>query len=532
MALLRYATDGLKSIFAAKTERAILVGLSWGRGQGGKVKPSFIYQAERYRAHPNVRYGIDTFTTSAAGGGFHFISHTEEEATEETMSEEEPVDDKDDSSLPITEAIPPGAGKRRGGNQRPDDERAQRHGSDNLPDRGAGLEAPKVSPERIREAIEKLESWCEDTDFDTWNLDSTRDLWGYGNIFAEKQYEAGKFVRLVRVPTPTIESLQITGRGQVLRLIQNIKGSKVVFEKETLEKILHINWNPFDTGIIGRGVLDSLCVEGPGYSYYTSDDTLIEEKRPAYGEIMEENEDMMRKGIHRTTPRFMYVLYGIPKDSGESLVNEIKKLRPEDDVIMTVPRTGKDLQPSKVEVQRISHESRTNIDPQIQYFVDGVLQGIQSPDTRIAFSNKPVTEASSRTIERFRNQDVGAFQRYQRRKYERLIFKEVLLQEGFSEEEIKMMKIRMRFPPVTKVEITPDFMLKSFQANGLGRNEFREYLSSAGVPLSPNPEYQGIQGGATKTYGEEVRPSASSGLEGQYEKGPKGPDLDEGEDEN
>ena len=510
MALLRFATEGIKSIFAPKTEKAILVGLTWGRSQGGKVKPSFIYQGERYRAHPNVRYGIDTFTTSAAGGGFHFISHTEQEATDEPEEESTEEDEAGQSKgtnpeKPMTEVVEPSE---------------------------APVKLDKVSQERIAEAIEALESWCEDMDFDTWNLDSTRDLWGFGNLFAEKQYEAGKFVRLVRVPTPTIESLQITGRGQVLKLIQNIKGSKVVFEKETLEKILHINWNPFDTGIIGRGVLDSLCVEGPGYSYYTSANTLIEEKRPAYGEIMEENEDMMRKGIHRTTPRFLYVLYGIPQDSAESLVNEIKTLRPEDDVIMTVPRTSKDLHPSNVSVQRISHESRTNIDPQIQYFVDGVLQGIQSPDTRIAFGSKPVTEATSRTIERFRNQDVGAFQRYQRRKYERLIFREVLLQEGFTEDEIKLMKIRMRFPPVTKVEITPDFMLKSFQANGLGRNEFREYLSAAGVPLSPKPEYQGIQGGATTTNGEEARPSASSGPEGQYEKGPKGPDADEGEEKN
>jgi hypothetical protein len=120
-----------------------------------------------------------------------------------------------------------------------------------------------------------------------------------------------------------------------------------------------------------------------------------------------------------------------------------------------------------------------------------------------------------------------SFQRFYRRALERTIIRPVLETE-YSPEQVKELAIRMRWGPVSRLELTVDQAISSLQANGIGRNEFRLFLSQhTGFELLKDPEYMGIQGGATITEEGETVGSATHG----YDKGPKGSEPDEGEEE-
>jgi hypothetical protein len=410
----------------------------------------------RYLSDVHIRYSIDTFAETVVQGGFHFVASP----SDSDQAVQEPSKD-------------------------------------------------------AKEAIKVLDTFCDGIDMDTWILDEVRDLWGLGNIFAEIQ-DRTDIKDLARIPTMTVKKSTVTPRGEVKELVQRIEGTEKIWDQEKMKNLIHIPWNPFDNTIFGRGVLDTLCRSGVGYTYQKGDNSWTTEYRPAMAEAKEELEDAARKISHRMVPRHVLVLNGIDDVRATSINSEWKKLRPEDDFSLSTP--GKDK--ANVEVLKVGMESRTQIDPYMKYFFDATIMGTQTPEAKLVFGGEQFTEAASRTAERIALRKVNAVRKFLKRQLERMIFTPILLQNGFMDEQIEEMGIEMRWEPITYADLGIPEAISLYQSNAIGRNEVRLFVSKAGLELLDKPEYLGIQGGAT--------PEGQSGAKG-YDKGAKGMNKDEGE---
>ena len=429
-------------------------------GSGRQFTPDFATMGERYLSDVHIRYSIDTFAETVVQGGFHFVT--------------EPADSSQTVKEPSKDA---------------------------------------------KEAIRVLDGFCDRIDMDTWILDEVRDLWGLGNIFAELQ-DRNDIENLARIPTMTVKKSTVTPRGEVISLTQKVGGDERIWNQEDMKDLIHIPWNPFDNSVFGRGVLDNLCRSGVGYTYQKGDNSYATEYRPAMAEAKEEFEDAARKISHRMVPRHVLVLQGIDDARATSINSEWRKLRPEDDFSMSTP--GKDK--AAVDILKVGMESRTQIDPYMNYFFDAIIMGTQTPEAKLVFGGGQFTEAASRTAERIALRKVNTVRKFLKRKLEKMIFTPILLQNGFTEEQLEEMGIEMRWEPITYADLGISEALSLYQSNAIGRNEVRLFASKAGLELLDNPEYLGIQGGATIT----DEGATQSGGQG-YKKDAKGGAKDEGE---
>jgi hypothetical protein len=453
----------------AKTDKGTVAGGSYGRMGGKKEIPSFKKQGEYYLADVDIKASIDGFSIMLVGSDFHFIHHAD---------------------LPIE--------------KRPEQD------------------------DDAEEAIRILNKWRRTSGFNSWLLSSTIDLWGFGNIIGE-YIEPGNFRRLARIPAMTIDRFKVSNKGEIQALTQRIEDYTTYWEGEDLNRLFHMAWNPFDTGVIGRGVLYSLCRSGVGYSYRKSgSDEYLTEYRPPVAAIKEENDHAMVKAAHQYNPKHLILGTGIPDRIGTDLANKIQSARQEDYIIATMPEGArKGTNEAKIQVEKLHTESRSEIHPIVKRFDDQIVKGTETPYLNLVFGDERYSEASTRTAERFSSPLINTVQQTYSFQLEHKVFWLVLLEAGYDLESIDEMGIHMIWNPTQRIEITLEGLRGLGQANFLGRDEIRRVLGTmGGIELSKEPEYMGIQGGATMVGGEAV----SSGARG-YEKGKAPSTLGEGEEE-
>lgn len=427
--------DYVLPMFGVKTDKGVVTSGSQSMFGGKQITPSFRTMGEYYLRDVDIGAAINGFATTVVGDGFYFTH------------------------------------------------------SNHLP-----IEERKDNPE-AEEAIRALNAWRLRFNFYNWLYQSMIDYWGFGNIIGEYM-SPGKFKKVERIPISTVERVAMTRRGKFLSLTQYIEGERVVWEKDDLASLMHMPWNPFDTGILGRGVLYTLCTSGVGYSYKTSDTNWRTEYRPPLAAVKEENDHSLMKAIHQSNPRHIIFGTGINDALGASLADQIKTSRQEDYIVVTTPQGGTSGQQAKIEVNTMT-TPQSQVNPIVQRFDKQIQKGVQSPYVSLLFGDEQLSEAASRTSERLEMRvarlvrNIAGYQLMER------MFNLVLIEAGYNQEQLYEMAILPTWTPLQKIEITLDGLVGLGSANFLGRDEVRSHIQYSGIELSKDPDYLGVRGGVT-----------------------------------
>ena len=339
-------------------------------------------------------------------------------------------------------------------------------------------------PEVLRVANE----FAEEIELDELNQTMARELWATGNTVLEKLFDAdGHIIGYVRLPISSFTNIKSDVYGNIVEVTQTLNGKRHVWREKDLEKLVWLKWNAIDADLVGVGLLEPLLREGVGYTWTDAEDKVHTEKRPPYASIIEETEDAMRKVLHRYTPRFLYAFHGVSDKRAKAYANQIKVLRPDDDIILSLPEPA---DRAKVEVERLSTDPRSRLDPFVEYFYNQMITALETPSLKL-FLEAGFTEASARTAVQVLDRKVDAFRRFLKRKIENVLFKPVVMERmDFGEIKWRKCQLRWNWNPIEqpKVEIR-DLILAYTEPAKYGlepvvtREELRELLKKAGVEL-------------------------------------------------
>lgn len=342
------------------------------------------------------------------------------------------------------------------------------------------------------EAMQRVEYFLADVDMDGINLLATQDLWAVGNTVLWKQ-TSEKFEDLLRIPINTITHIKSDRMGKVSEITQTLPGdAPFKVTDDALGDLVRWTWNPIDTGLVGRGLLESYVRQGRGYKWKdASTNTWKIAYRPSLAEIIEETEDMMRTAITRYSPRFLMDLAGFDDTEAGRLKDRMNESSWMDDIVFWYSQ-GKD---KEFTPHRLTTDPRSRLDPFIEHFRNKELITMQTPSVKL-ISEEGFTEASANAAVEIELRRVAGFQRQLKRKIERDIIRAVLIQPkadseygmDYGPKQIKAAKIRLNWGEETKPKVTFEALNAAYQAGsdgerGITREEYRKNLAKFGIEL-------------------------------------------------
>lgn len=274
-------------------------------------------------------------------------------------------------------------------------------------------------------ALEYAKDWCEINDQDGMNQVLTRELFATGNCILEMIDPPPELKKLRHLPIFSFTKIKANAQGNAISYTQKIDSLKATFENGTLNRLIHMQWNPIDNPLIGRGLLEPLLRDGIGYTWKDTSGTIHTENRPSYREIIEENEDSARLILQRYVPRHVYTFVGVSEDEVTAWAKKIRNLRPSDDIILGL--TGKP-KSETFEVTRVETDPRSRLHPFFHYFNNAWMTALETPTLRL-FLEAGFTEASARTAVQILDRKHEAFRRFFKRRIEQQILKPYVMQQ-------------------------------------------------------------------------------------------------------
>lgn len=365
-------------------------------------------------------------------------------------------------------------------------------GIDELSEASVGSGFYNTVNDKYPKVLKFADDWFEEIDLDGMNLDISSDVWACGNSILE-QIDPKDLQTIIHLPIGSFDRVYATKFGKITKLQQNIEGTRQIFEKDNLEKLILLSWKKTGTNPLGHGLLESLLNQGVGYTYKTSENKFKTVYRPCFREIMEEIEDAMRKIIIRYVPRFVYIFTGMDTNWVRTAATEIKSVMVGDDLIIALP--SGDIKKNDLRIERLETDPRSRLHPYTEYFHNGIITGLETPSIRL-FIEAGFTEASARTAVEIRDQKVGAFRRFYKRKIERYIAKPRIFQDmkwhgDLGEREWKRANFRLHWNPLEPPKFTSDQLIALFGAQArsgvwvIPPEEFRLLLTKRGIQLDP-----------------------------------------------
>ena len=330
--------------------------------------------------------------------------------------------------------------------------------------------------------------FMEDIDMDVHNMMIAKELWAVGGCLSWVRTPS-EFADLLRIPMNTITHLDATPKGE-LTLLKQRKiglGTKNV-TRGTMSELRYWAWNPIDTGVLGRGLMEAFVRRGAGYYYKdASSDSWKMARRPSLAEINEEVEDLMRVAITKYSPKFLIDLANFSEGEATNIKTQLGKVTWADDVVVW----HKGGENKKLTPHRLSTDPRNRLDAFIKHFTDKELITMETPSVKL-ISETGFTEASANTAERIELRKVTAFQRYLKRKIERDVIKLFLVNGkhdgetlGFGPTQLKALNIRLNWGEETKPTLEFHDLINIFENNGISVEELRKNISKFGVEIDP-----------------------------------------------
>lgn len=332
------------------------------------------------------------------------------------------------------------------------------------------------------EAKAAVDDFCEEIDLDTLSFIMSKDLWACGNTVFKYVYDKGKLVDILRVPISTIKGLKADLRtGRILEIEQRIRTEPpYIIKGKELEDVRCWVWNPIDSGVIGRGLMEPYCRDGYGYEWKDSGGKWHTSYRPSLAKINEEIEDYMRVAIIRFAPKLMMKLAGFTDEQAENITDDMKDLSWTDDLVVWYG----DKESQDLIADTIHTDPRSRMHPHIQHFIDKELIAMETPSVKL-LSETGFTEASSRTAERVGMRIIMPMQRFHKRRVERDIFKRVIVQElNYGPTQLKNANVRLHYNLRNRPDITFKDLYDMRTAKSLSLIEHRKNLAKLGVELT------------------------------------------------
>ena len=338
----------------------------------------------------------------------------------------------------------------------------------------SGSDAPHT-----QDGIDKLEDFCEENNMDGLNLGIAQDLWATGNAIME-QLEPRQLEFIKRLPIDSAQRIMTDEQGNIIALKQYIDGKQKWWRLNPhrreidIKKLYHMAWNTVDARPIGRGLLHKLVSSGVGYTWTDKNKAIHTEYRPSFMEIKEENDDVMRKIVHRHVSRHVYDFQGSTDEQASQRAQEIDDLRPEDDLVVSSPKIDQ----QKLVITKVQADTRSRLDAFVQYYWDALLMGLETPTPKL-FLEAGFTEASAREATKEKTRRILAFQRFLKREEERYIFRPALMAAtttefglGWSYKQWRDAKIRIRWEQDLDVEE----IREAFRLGGITRETYQAAL--------------------------------------------------------
>ena len=334
----------------------------------------------------------------------------------------------------------------------------------------------------FEDAKAAVDSFSEDLDLDTLSFIQSKDLWACGNTVFKYVYEGDKLVDILRVPISTITGLKADLRtGRILEIEQRIRTeAPYKIKGSELENVRCWVWNPIDSGVVGRGVMEPYVRDGYGYQWQDSGGKTHTSYRPSLAKINEEIEDYMRVAIIRFAPKLMMKLAGFDDSQAGDIKSDMKDLSWTDDLVVWYG--DKDSQ--ELIAETIHTDPRSRMHPHIQHFIDKELIGMGTPAVKL-ISETGFTEASSRTAEKVGLRIIAPMQRFHKRRIERDIFKRIITQElNYGPVQLKNANVRLHFNLRNQPDITFKDLYDMRMVKSIALTEHRKNLAKLGVELT------------------------------------------------
>jgi len=334
----------------------------------------------------------------------------------------------------------------------------------------------------FEDAKRAVDDFSEDIDLDSLSFIQSKDLWACGNTVFKYVYEKDRLIDILRVPISTITGLKADLRtGRILEIEQRIRTeAPYLIRGSELENVRCWVWNPIDTGVIGRGLMEPYTRDGYGYEWKDSSGKYHKAYRPSLAKINEEIEDYMRVAIIRFAPKLLMKLAGFNEEQANTLKDNMKDLSWVDDLVVWYG----DKESQDLMAETIHTDVRSRMHPHIQHFIDKELISMETPSVKL-ISETGFTEASSRTAERVGMRIIAPMQRFHKRRIERDIFKRIITQEmNYGPVQLKNANVRLQFNLRNRPDITFKDLFDMRVVKSLSLTEHRKNLAKLGVELT------------------------------------------------
>lgn len=345
-----------------------------------------------------------------------------------------------------------------------------------------GMGSYTTCNEGYDDAKAAVDAFSEEIDLDTLSFIQSKDLWACGNTVFKYVYDKKKLVDILRVPISTIKRLKADLRtGRILEIEQRIRTeAPYVIRGRELEFVRCWVWNPIDTGVIGRGLMEPYVRDGYGYEWKDSGGKWHKSYRPSLAKINEEIEDYMRVAIIRFAPKLLMKLAGFTDKQAAALKDDMKDLSWVDDLVVWYG----DKESQDLIAETIHTDPRSRMHPHIQHFIDKELIAMETPSVKL-LSETGFTEASSRTAERVGMRIIMPMQRFHKRRIERDIHRRIITQElNYGPTQLRAANVRLHFNLRNRPDITFKDLYDMRMVKSLSLVEHRKNLAKLGIELT------------------------------------------------
>ena len=274
-----------------------------------------------------------------------------------------------------------------------------------------------------RKALELIDFFTDEWDFDTLNQKMSLNVWASGNTFLNKisndpEKEPSAVHGIYKLPLSAFQNIKRADDGTPLWYVYswgNLRNEEI-----PAHKIIHWPWLPLDEEAFGEGIGQAIARRGLGYE--TEAGNTI--RRRTWFEQQERLQDSADKHIIAGLPR--YAAFLDPEKGGDDeivddLTTALNKLDPLQHVVVNAQ--GK--------IEQIALESGTKFDSFIRMQNDEVITGMMSPLIRM-WSSLDFTYASAESALEAMFPLFDMYNRAHKSFIEKNIYRPVQEQEGIN----------------------------------------------------------------------------------------------------
>lgn len=284
-----------------------------------------------------------------------------------------------------------------------------------------------------KQAKNLVTEFLENIDADTLFMYTSKNIIAFGNDF-HKLDSPEDLTFVEPIPLTSIIRIKRTvnpyRRARVDWYMQRIGGSLNYIDPF---EVAHFRWNPENNAAFGVGLLTKLCTP-LSYSVMIQGQTQTR-FRPGLMDIKVQLQDDFRLAQHRRIPRNVYhIPNGSVADKTE-LENDLSVIEADQDVVSRAPNLA---------VQELGRARGSVVDAEAVEKTIGndITLGLQTPVLRL-YTTPGFTEASAREATDMVMRKIQSQQRFLKRCAERMYFRPLLYQSGFTDKDITDAGVRL-----------------------------------------------------------------------------------------